>query len=76
MMIGTKHKTSYGLEFLTITPDEWDMLKPLTYECGWTDYDRNMVGLHILNCGMGILDAEYQTPIDNEYDLEEIYNMI
>ena len=76
MNIGTQHKTSYGLEYTTITKEEWDTLEPLTHECNWTDYDRMMVGIQIANCGYGILSTEYGTPIDNEYDLEEIYKTL
>ena len=75
-MFEKTHKTSYGLEYFLITPDDWKILKPLTYECEWTDYERQMIGIHIMNCGYGIIDAEYQRPIDNEYDLEEIYTSI
>lgn len=76
MKIGTEKETSYGMKFLAITPKEWEVLRPLTYQCNWSDYDRLMVEMHIGNCGYGILSAEYQTPIDNEYDLAEIYTML
>ena len=67
--INTEH---YGT-IIAINKQEWAILKPLTYECGWTDYDRNQVEMHLMNCGFGFLDSEYQKPIDNEYELEEIY---
>jgi hypothetical protein len=75
-MFGTKRQTSYGLNYIIITPNEWKVLKPLATHCDWTDYDIRMIDIHIMNCGYGILDAEYQRPIDNEYDLEEIYSSI
>lgn len=75
-MFNKTYTTNYGLKFFLITPSEWSILKLATYQCGWTDYDRHMVDLHIKNCGYGILDTEYQTPIDNEYDLDEIYTQI
>ena len=75
-MFETIYKTSYGLEYFLISPSQWEILKPLSYECGWTDYDRMQIGLHILNCGYGIIDTECQKPIDNEYDLDEIYSLV
>lgn len=70
------YKTYYGLEYYLISPSSWLLLRPLTYECGWTDYDREQVEMHIKTCGYGILDAEDQVPIDNEYDLDEIYSCV
>lgn len=76
-MFGKKRQTSYGLQYIIITPNEWKVLKPIaTHDCDWTDYDVEMIDIHIMNCGYGILDAEYQRPIDNEYDLDEIYTSI
>lgn len=75
-MFDTIHTTSYGLKFHLITPDEWAYLKIFSYKCGWSDFDRHNVDLHILNCGYGILDVVYQRPITNEYDLDEIYEYV
>lgn len=75
-MFEKTYSTNYGLEYFLITPAEWKILKPLTEECGWTDYDKMMAEMQIENCGYVILDTEYQKPIDNEYDLEEIYSNV
>ena len=72
-MFEKTYKTTYGLEYFLISPADWKILKPLTYECEWTDYERHTIELHIMNCGYGIIDTKYQRPIDNEYDLDEIY---
>lgn len=60
-------KTSYGLEF-DILPKE---------EVGRFDgYDRTTAECHVANVGCIIVDTQYHQPLDNEYDLEEIYNML
>lgn len=60
-------KTSYGLEFELLTASELNR---------FDGYDRCVAECHIANCGSIIVDAVYHQPIDNEYDLEEIYNLI
>ena len=40
------------------------------------DYDRTVANAHIRNSGNVIVDTQYGAPIDNEYDLSEIYNQI
>lgn len=60
-------KTSYGLEYIILTAEELDKFE---------GYDRYVAECHIANCGRIVVDANYQQPIDNEYDLEEIYNII
>ena len=60
-------KTSYGLEYMILPAEELDR-----YE----GYDRRVAECHIANCGSIVVDTTYQQPIDNEYDLEEIYNTI
>ena len=60
-------KTSYGLEYMILPAEELDR-----YE----GYDRSVAECHIANCGSIVVDTTYQQPIDNEYDLEEIYNTI
>ena len=60
-------KTSYGLEYMILPAEELDR-----YE----GYDRSVAECHIANCGSIVVDTTYQQPIDNEYDLEEIYNII
>ncbi len=59
--------TSYGLEFKVLDAEEIIRL---------SGYDRSVAECHIANCGCIIVDAMYEQPIDNEYDLEEIYKLI
>lgn len=59
--------TSYGLEFLTLTAGELDR---------FNGYDKSVAQCHIANCGRIIVDAVYKQPIDNEFDLNEIYNLL
>ena len=60
-------KTRYGLEFKTLNAEEI---------ARFSGYDRVVAGCHIANCGRIIVDVVYEQPIDNEYDLEEIYNTL
>ena len=60
-------KTSYGLKFNVLPKEEIDR---------FTEYDRVVAQCQIANCGCIIVDDKYGEPIDNEYDLAEIYNMI
>ena len=60
-------KTEYGLEFMILPAEELDRFE---------GYDRSVAECQIANCGNIIVDTTYQQPIDNEYDLEEIYNLI
>ena len=78
MEIGKRMKTSFGLEFIAITPEEWEKVKP-QFEAdrlNWMPYDSSLIGIHIANCGYGIIDAEYLTAIDDDYYLDEIYTML
>lgn len=59
-------KTSYGLEFNTVTDIDPD----------WNDYDKTVAECHLAHVGVVIVDAEYGQPIDNGYDLEEIYTTL
>ena len=59
-------KTSYGLEFDTVTEIDPE----------WSDYDKTIAGCHLANAGVVIVDTEYGQPIDNEHDLEEIYRIL
>ena len=54
-------KTSYGLEFDTVTE-----INP-----EWSDYDKTIAGCHLANARVVIVDTEYGQPIDNEHDLEK-----
>jgi len=60
-------KTSYGLEFELLNASDLDK---------FDGYDRVVAECHIANCGSIIVDTVYHQPIDNEYDLEEIYNLL
>ena len=59
-------KTSYGLEFEIMAPEEIER---------FDGYDRCVAECDVANCGKIIVD-QYGMPIDNEYDLEEIYTII
>lgn len=59
-------KTSYGLEF--------DIIHEI--DPAWSEYDRMVAGCHLANAGVIIVDCEYGQPIDNEYDLDEIYRIV
>lgn len=59
-------KTNYGLEF--------NLLDKI--ESSWSDYDKQIAHIHLENSGKIIVDPIYGKPIDNEYDLDEIYEMI
>jgi len=70
-------KTNYGLSFIPITKEEWAKILPCIEGTNWTKYDIAQVGIHFKNANgkYAFLDAEYYTPIDNEYDLDELYQM-
>ena len=60
-------KTSCGLEFMILPTEELNSFE---------GYDKCVANCHIAICGSIIVDTTYQQPIDNEYDLEEIYHLI
>ena len=60
-------ETRYGLKFILLDKSKISE---------FTGYDRRVALCHIANCGHIIIDEEYELPIDNEYDLDEIYKMI
>ena len=60
-------KTSYGLEFIVLKSEEIERFE---------GYDKVVAECQIANCGKIIVDATYEQAIDNEYDLEEIYNAL
>lgn len=60
-------KTSYGLEFKVLEAEEVTR---------FDGYDRTVAECQIANCGKIIVDIDYEQPIDNEYDLEEIYAVL
>ena len=47
-------KTSYGLEFNTVTEIDPE----------WSDYDKKVAECHLANAGVVIVDAEYGQPVD------------
>jgi len=63
--------TNYGLQFIPITKEEWEILNGTN----WSEYNKEQVRIHFMNGKYAFLDSEYFTPIDNEYDLEELYQM-
>lgn len=56
-------ETSYGLKF--------ELFKEI--DPTWDNYDKTVAQCHIKNVGVIIVDPVYHSPIDNEYDLDEIY---
>ena len=60
-------ETSYGLKFDILPKEEVKQFE---------GYDKVVAQCHIANCGSIIVDTIYHQPIDNEYDLEEIYDII
>lgn len=58
--------TSYGLEYDIVHEIDPD----------WSSYDQGVAQCHLKNVGVIIIDPEYGQPIDNEYDLEEIYSTL
>lgn len=60
-------KTNYGLEFNVLPAERLD---------DFEGYDRSIAEIQIANCGKIIVSAEYGDPIDNEYDLAEIYEQL
>ncbi len=58
--------TEYGLEFeLVREPNP-----------SWGKYDKLVASCHLTNMGVIAIDAAYKTPIDNEYDLEHIKELL
>ena len=66
------YKTSYGLEYKLLTPAQWKKTRNTLQN----PYDKSIGDMHIANSGYAIMDTQYNTPIDNEYDLGDIYNQI
>ena len=70
-IFGKPMETDYGLEFIVLSPQEWQSRK-----AEMDPYDASIGDMHIQNYGFVIIDAQYEQPIDNEYDLEEIENQL
>lgn len=69
--VSPTYKTSYGLEYNLLTPEQWNKKKS-----SMTDYDRNVGDMHIRNYGYAITNARVGDIIDDEYDLAEISRQI
>ena len=59
-------RTNYGLEFKLLSK----------IKSSWSDYDKQVADMHLSNTGKIIVDTTYGNPIDNEYDLDEIYKIL
>lgn len=59
-------ETSNGLKF--------ELLKEI--DPTWDNYDKTVAQCHLKNVGVIIVDPVYHNPIDNEYDLDEIYRIL
>ena len=60
-------ETSYGLKFDVLPKEEVEQFE---------GYDRVVAQCHVANVGCIIVDTTYHQPIDNEYGLAEIYDII
>ena len=67
-------KSNYS-NIVLLNADEMNALMSNGVLSHWSDYDKNQANIHLRNCGWVIVDS-HLTPIDNEYDLAEIYNML
>ena len=54
---------------------DYKLLSP-EYISRFQGYDRAVADCQIANCGRIVVDSTYEQPIDNEYDLDEIYGLI
>ena len=61
-MAKTAYQTNYGLEYDVVTE----------IDPSWSEYDKSVAQCHLYNYGEIYTDAQYGTPIDNEYDLMDI----
>ena len=41
----------------------------------WSDYDKTIAQSHLNNFGIIFLDDQYNLPIDNLFELEELYRI-
>lgn len=62
-----EYQTESGLSYKKLDPSEIDR---------FDGYDKTVAQCQIMNCGYIIVDVEYGDPIDDEYELDEIYNQI
>lgn len=63
--LNKEFKTSYGLPFKLVGSE---------YTDNFEDYDKAVARRHVAN--VGVIIVSEGEPLDNEYDLEEIYSMI
>ena len=68
-----RKKTNYGLAF--IATDNIKKVKGLDLPI-IGDYNKKVMEAQKSNCGFYILDAETRMPIDDEYDLSSIYQIL
>lgn len=59
-------ETSYGLKF--------ELVEEINPQ--WDNYNKTIAECHLQNVGVIIVDTKYHYPIDNDYDLDEIYWML
>jgi len=59
-----KKVTSYGLEYIVTS----EMNKK------WTDYQKKVAESHLGNYGFIIVETDYNSPIDNMFDIEQVLN--
>lgn len=46
-----------------------------TIKQSWSDYDKTIAQSHLNNFGVIFLDDQYNLPIDNLFELEELYQI-
>ena len=69
-------KTGYGLQVLATKDLTTALLLADGKDGVVSQYDRNVLDMQFRNCGWYIINELYAEPVDNEYDLESIYEML
>lgn len=69
-------KTASGLQVLATKDLDTALLLTDGKDSFQASYDRNILDMQMKNCGWYIINELYAEPVDNEYDLEEIYKML
>ena len=77
IVFSTKLKID-GHNVFVLTEEEWNKNRSFfeTKVAGWSQYDSSLIGMHIANCGFGIVDEQWLTAIDDEYLLGDVYDYI
>lgn len=66
-----------GYSLKIFTAAEWKKLRSQFEQLlGWSEYDSNLISLHIANCGYGIIDQKWQCPVDDDCPLYDMYDYI